>query len=71
MMYGPYFGSTIQALYNFAAATPPGTPGSSGAGNSIPAIDSLPVRRASCKKGKKRIKRRRACKATSKAAHRR
>jgi V8-like Glu-specific endopeptidase len=62
MMYGPYFGSSVQALYNFAAATPPGTPRSSGAGNSIPAVDSLAAQRANCKKGKKRIKRRRACK---------
>jgi V8-like Glu-specific endopeptidase len=71
MMYGPYFGSTVQALYNFAAATPPGSPGSSGAGNSIPAVDSLPARRATCKKGKKRIKGRRACKSSRQAARRR
>jgi hypothetical protein len=66
MMYGPYFGSTVQALYNFAAAEPPGTPRSSGAGNSIPALESDPNPRAGCKKAKKkRIKRRRACKAQS------
>jgi hypothetical protein len=66
MMYGPYFGATVQSLYNFAAAEPPGTPLSSGAGNSIPALETNPSPRAGCKKAKKkRIKRRRACKAQS------
>jgi hypothetical protein len=66
MMYGPYFGATIQSLYDFAAAEPPGTPQSSGAGNSIPALESYPRPRGGCKKAKKkRIKRRRACKARS------
>ncbi|MFL5908802.1 MAG: trypsin-like serine peptidase [Solirubrobacterales bacterium] len=73
LMYGPYFGSSIKALYDFAAAEPPGTPRSYGAGNSIPAVDALnPIPRlAACKKAKKKVKRRRACKAQRPSAHRR
>ena len=68
MMYGPYFGSTIQSLYSFVAAEPPGTPHSSGVGNSIPATDAIPASKATCKKAKKRAARRRSCK-PRKAAH--
>jgi V8-like Glu-specific endopeptidase len=59
LMYGPYFGSSIQALYDFAAAEAPGTPRSSGAGNSVPAVaDPVPAAaRPTCKRSRKRARR--------------
>jgi hypothetical protein len=73
VMYGPYFGDTIKALYEAAASEAPGGPATSGAGNSVPAAEnssasprpSSVTPRPSCRKVKsqKRGKRRRACKA--------
>jgi hypothetical protein len=71
LMYGPYFGSTVQSLYSFAAAEPPGSPRSSGVGNSIPANDANTASRPTCKKARKRVRRRRACRSQRRQEHRR
>jgi hypothetical protein len=72
VMYGPYFGSTIKELYDFAAAQPPGTPGSYAVGNAIPDVSNAspvvsgrmprPVCKKARKKRKKKRAARRACK---------
>jgi V8-like Glu-specific endopeptidase len=41
LMYGPYFGPTIKALYEYATTLPPGAAGSQAAGNTTP--DASPV----------------------------
>jgi hypothetical protein len=65
LMFGPYFGGTVKALYDFAAALPPGVPGSRAAGNKVPGSEdssSGTARRATCKKARKRAKRKSAAK---------
>jgi V8-like Glu-specific endopeptidase len=56
LMFGPYFGSTIEELYDFAAAQQPGVPGSWAVGNApAPASAAGTLRvAAACKKAKKR-----------------
>jgi V8-like Glu-specific endopeptidase len=72
LMYGPYFGSTIEALYDFAAGKQPGAPGSWAVGNNAtppPASAEQRVLAATCKKPKKKKHKRarkRVCKAKAK-----
>jgi V8-like Glu-specific endopeptidase len=56
LIFGPYFGSTIEELYDFAAAELPGVSGSWAVGNATaPASRAGTVRvAAACKKAKKR-----------------
>jgi V8-like Glu-specific endopeptidase len=68
VMYGPYFGSTIKELYDFASAQPPGTPGSYAVGNPSPDLPNASpdasrpgqMPRPPCKKAKKKRKKKRA-----------
>lgn len=73
LLYGPYFGSTIKALYQFVGAKPAGTPGNQAVGNGTAdttnsAPSSAPSTNLGCrKKHRKKAKRKhsakRACKA--------
>jgi hypothetical protein len=64
LMYGPYFGATVKALYDFAAARSAGAPGSQAAGNITPGPPDVtsPEPKAGCRKPKKRAKRKRSAK---------
>jgi hypothetical protein len=76
LMYGPYFGSAVKALYDYAAAQPTGSAGSQAAGNATPDVVVADPKPASvpsppapgCKKKPRRKAKRkrhakRACKA--------
>jgi hypothetical protein len=79
LMYGPYFGATIQALYDFVSPRPPGAIGNQAAGNGVPdASDpapstaspspcSKPKKPKRAKKAKKRKRRRRSAKRACKS----
>ena len=64
VMYGPYFGTAAQALYNAAQGDPPGGPATPAAGGLTALLQSLrtdpPAKK--CKKQKKRGGKKKRCK---------
>jgi V8-like Glu-specific endopeptidase len=69
MMYGPYFGPEVKALYDFAAVRAPGTMGSQAVGNQSPPASNptTAVPKPVCKKRRKKAKRTRSVKRACKA----